>query len=108
MTDPKDRSAAQLAAQVELHGGSRLRVEVGERFVQHDDGGAAEQHAGEGDALAFAARYGVAELTDRGVQTVGQRGDPLVEADGPQDPLQLAFGGIGAGDAQVLPDGRIE
>ena len=56
-----------------LHQRLVFAVEVTRGFVEHDDGGIFDQHAGDREPLLFAARQPVAALADDGVVAVGQR-----------------------------------
>src|ERR1700743_4031576 len=55
-------------------------VQLGGGFVQQEQGGAAEQGAGDGHALAFAAGQSCAAVADQGVQALGQAGGQVAQA----------------------------
>ena len=55
-----------------------FRVDIARRFVEDENGGVAQEGAGERDALALAAGEGGAAFADDGVVTLGERGDELV------------------------------
>ena len=57
-----------------------LDVDGAGGVVEHQDRRVDEQGAGDGDALALAARQGVAALADDGVVALGQLPDELVGA----------------------------
>lgn len=78
-------------------------VQLGGRLVQQQDLGLAHQGPGQCDALALAA--GDDGAVQRGVQTLWEGADLLVEPDGPQYGPQGLVVRLGIGVAQVLPQG---
>ncbi len=91
-----------------LHGGLGLGVEVGGGLVEHHDLGRLEQQAGDGQPLLLAAGQPVAAVADHGVEAVGQRVDHGGDLGAGQGGVELAFGGVGLGVEQVVPDGVVE
>ncbi len=70
--------------------------------------GSTRQRAGDGHALALAARQGHAPLADHGVVAVGQGGDELVGLGGARRRLDLVLGGVRPAEGDVLADGAPE
>ena len=85
-----------------------LGVDARQCLVQHQDRRVLEDGAGDGDALALAAREAHAALAHHGVVAFRQSGDELVDVGRPRRLLQLAGGGLGPGHAQVVGDGAVE
>ena len=85
-----------------------LGIDRGQRFVQHQDRGIAQQGAGDGDALPLAAGQARAALADHGLVAVGQRGDEAVGVGGARGGDQLGFRGVRAAETQVVLDGAVE
>jgi hypothetical protein len=78
-----------------LHLALGLDVERGGGLVQHQDRGVGQEGAGDGHALALAARQLDAALADQGVVALGQAQDEVVGAGllGGRD--DLLVGGVG-------------
>ena len=67
------------------------RVEVGRRFVEHQDAGIADDGARDRDPLALAARHHRAALADERVEPGGQRGDHVGQVRGRDRALERPF-----------------
>ena len=74
-----------------------LDVDGAGGVVEDQDRRVDQQGAGDGDALALAARERVAALADHGVVAVVEGGDEPVGAGGPGGGLDLVDGGVGLG-----------
>ncbi len=81
------------------------RVELRGHLVEEEQARAAQQGAGDGDALAFAAGEGDAPVADRRVQALGQPGDQGVQAGAGDRLRQPLLGGVGGREEQVLAEG---
>ena len=69
-----DRGAAgEQAPQAGLDARLGVDVDVGGRFVEHEDAGVGDERAGEGDELALAGGELDAALADRGVVALLER-----------------------------------
>jgi poly(hydroxyalkanoate) depolymerase family esterase len=78
--------AGHQGVEARLDGGLDLAVERGGRLVEHQDGGVAQDHPGDGDALALAARELDAALADVGVVALAAL--PVLQLD---DESQIAL-----------------
>ena len=67
-----------------------------------------EDGAGDGDALALAARQRGAALADDELVGAGLLGDEIVRLGQPRGLLDLGVGGLGPADADVLGDRAVE
>ena len=85
-----------------------LRIDRGQRLVQHQDGRIAEQRAGDGDALALAARQACPAFADHRLVAVGQRLDEVVRVGGAGGGGEVRLAGVGAAEAEVVLDGAVE
>ena len=85
-----------------------LRIDRGQRLVQHQDRRVAQQRAGDGDALALAAGQARAALADHRLVAVRQRLDEVVRIGGAGGGDEVGLAGIGAAEAQVLLDRAVE
>ncbi|MDT4855897.1 hypothetical protein FQZ97_902700 [compost metagenome] len=83
-------------------------VDRGQRFVQDQDGGVAQQGAGDRHALALAAGQLEAALADAGGVAVGQRHDEIVDVGGAGGGAHLFVRGVRASQPQVVVDGAVE
>jgi hypothetical protein len=80
-------------------------VDGGERVVEDEDTGVADDGAGDCGALLLAAGEGDAALTDLGLETVGELedfGGDVGRGGGVED---LGWGGVGSAEGDVLRDG---
>ena len=102
------RAAGHQAVERLLNGGLVLSVDAGERLVEDQDWGIAQQRAGDRDALALAAGEAVAALADRRLVALGQVADELVGVGGLRGGDDLLVGGVGPAEAQVVQDGAVE
>ena len=85
-----------------------LDVERAGRLVEDEHRRVAQDRAGDRDALLLAAGEAEAALADDGVVALRQRGDQLVDLRGAGGVLDLRVGRVGAREAQVLADRRVE
>ena len=85
-----------------------LGVQMGGGLVQHQDTRVFEDHAGNRQALFFAAAETVAALTDHRVVAFGQGRDEVMDAGGATGGLDLGLGRVGLGVDQVGADGVVE
>jgi hypothetical protein len=101
---------APLHQQVErlLDGGLVLGVDRRQGLVQHQDRGVAQQRAGDGDALALAARQLHALLADDGGIALRQPGDEAVDVGGPRGRLDVGLAGVRPAHADVVLDRAVE
>ena len=83
-------------------------VQVLGRLVEDDDRPVGEEHPGQRDPLALPARHRGAVLADERVEPVGEARHPRGEARPLDGGGQLLVGGVGAGEAQVGGDRRVE
>lgn len=83
-------------------------VEMRDRLVQQQDLRAAQEYAGDGQALALTAGEDHAPCFDGGVQAIGQSGDVLVEQGLAQYFRHLFLARVRRRVQQVLPDGAGE
>ena len=81
--DDDRRPTLQEHRQRTLHVHLGLRVEVRRRLVEHDHGGIGEERPGEGHELTFTRGESATALARLGVEAVGQRSDPFVDAHRP-------------------------
>src|SRR5262249_15178228 len=79
-------------------------VQVGGGLVQDDYPRVAQDDAGDGEPLFFAAGQPVATLPDDRVVTVGQGSDEFVQMRRLCGPDQVGVAGFGAGVAEVVGD----
>ena len=95
-----------------VEGGLQLafgrRVEGRRRLVENQDRRVLEERAGDGQALALAARERAAALADDGVEAVRLAGDELDRLGAFERLDHLLVGGVGAADLEVLADGAGE
>ena len=80
-----------------------LRIDRGQRLVQHQDRRVAQQRAGDGDALALAARQARAAFADHGLVAVGQRLDEVVRVGGAGGGDKVGLAGVGAARGAGCP-----
>jgi hypothetical protein len=78
------------------------RVELRRGLVEEQQRGPAQEGAGDGDALALAARQGGAPGADVRVQAGRQPGHELVQARGGDRGAQRVVVGLGRGVAEVV------
>ena len=86
----------------------RRRVERAGRLVEDQDRRVLEQRAGDGQALALAARQGRAALADQGVVALRLAHDEVVRLGERGRLLDLGLRRIGPADPQVVADGAVE
>ena len=98
------RQAGQAAQQIVRSGG----VEVRGRLVEDQEVGVGEEEAGDGDPLALPARDPRPGLADLGLEPLGQRVEPLAEADRGERRGDLGVAGAGAADRDVVAQGGRE
>jgi hypothetical protein len=79
-------------------------VEPGGRLVQDQDGGVAQDRAGDGDPLPLAAGQQPPALADRCLVAAGQGGDELVRIGGLGGGADLRIGRAARPVADVVPD----
>ena len=89
-------------------GGLVLPVQGRGDLVEQQDGGVLDEGPGDGDTLTLPTGQAQPAGTDLRVPPVRQRLDDAVQAGAPGGLGQLGVGGLGPGDAQVLPDGGVE
>lgn len=80
-------------------------VEGGGSFVEEEEFGAAQQGAGDGDALFFAAREFEAPFADGGFEALFGTGEQVIARGFRERLQQVRFGGSGVHEEQVFPDG---
>ncbi len=85
-----------------------LGIDGRQRLVEHQDRRVAQQGAGDGDALALAARELDALLADRRLITLRQAPDEVVDVGRARRLDQLLVRGVGPAEANVLLDGAVE
>ena len=85
-----------------------LPVQGGGDLIEQEDRGVLDEGAGDRDALALTAGQAQATGSHLRIPSVRERFDDPVQAGAAGRLLQLGFGGLGSGDAQILPDGRVE
>ena len=85
-----------------------LGVQRGGRLVHQQDGSILEQRAGDGDALALAARQARAAFADRSVHALRQARDDLRHAGLARGLHEFGLGGVGLADADVVGDAARE
>ena len=79
-----------------------LRIQCRGRFVEQQDGRVAQDGAGDGDALALAARQADAALAQEGAVAVGQRLDEGGGVGGDRGGPDLGIGRLGPAVADIL------
>ena len=84
------------------------RIQVGGGLVEDEEVGVGEQGAGEGEPLPLSSGQGEAIGSDDGVPAVGERLDPRQESGPVRGRRQLAVGGAGTGEPEVLPDRGVQ
>lgn len=85
-----------------LHQLFALGVEGAGGLVQQEDRGLAHQGAGDGQALALAARQGLGALADRGVEALGQGREEAGGLGRVGGGAHLLVGRVGAAKADVV------
>ena len=105
-----DEGGAALHELVEagLDHGLRFGVERAGGFVENEDARLGKKGAGDGEALALAAGELDAALADDGVVGFREALGELIDAGGAAGKEKLLFGGVGAGEEDVLADGAVE
>jgi len=88
--------------------GFGLGVEGGGGFVEDEDGGVADEGAGDGDALALSAREAEATFAERGVVTVGEGFDEVVGVGFAGGGDDFIAGGAGFSEGNIFSDGGVE
>ena len=83
-------------------------VDRGERFVEHQDRRIAQQGAGDGDALALAAREAQAPLADHGAVALRQAPDEVMRVGGTRGRLDLRRARAGLAEADILFRAAVE
>ena len=96
------RSSARLMRGFGLH------VERAGGLVEDQDRRVLQDGAGDGDALALAARQRGAALADHELVAAGLAGDEIVRLGQPRRLLHLGVAGLGPADADVLGDRAVE
>ena len=91
-----------------LHGGLAFRIQGARGLVQHEDGTVGQHGAGDGDALALAARELDAALAGDGVEALGQILDELQRVGRARRLTDLLHGSIGPPVGDVLGNGTVE
>lgn len=105
MGDDEYSFAAHEVLEGRLHGGLTVAVESRGGFVEDEDGGVAQEGAGEGETLALSAGERGAALADDGLITVGERHDEVVGEGGAGGSFDLGFGGFRATEEKVGANG---
>ncbi len=91
-----------------LDDGLVLGIDGGERLVQHQDGGVAQQGPGDGNALALPAGEAGAAFADHGLIAVGQGRDEFVGVGGAGNGGEFGLGGIRAAETEIFLHGAVE
>lgn len=102
MGDDQRGSPVRQAQQRLLHRPFALIVERAGRLVEDQNLRILEEGAGDGDALALAARKLDAALADIGIIALGQSDDEVVRIGGPGRRFQFGIAGVGPAVAQVV------
>jgi hypothetical protein len=97
----QDRPVASQLPQRRRHPLLRLRVEMGGGFVQAHQGRVPQQGPDKGQLLGLAG----AALAERGVQSLWQRCQEVLEAEGGGGAQQIVVARGGAGQEKVLAQG---
>ncbi len=103
--DDDGRAAAHQFLQRLLHQLFAFGVECRGRFVEQQDRRVAQDRAGDGDALALAARQRQSALADLGVVAIGQGLDEDMRLGGFRGVDHRVAGRAGAGEGDVVGDG---
>jgi hypothetical protein len=85
-----------------------LGVHTGERVVEHQDAGAADQRARNGRALFLPAGKREAALPDQSVVAIGKTLDLIGDIGGLGGPANFCIGGVLGPESDVLPNGVAE
>ena len=80
------------------------RVEVGGRLVEQHPGPVAEHDPGEGEAGPLTGGQGRAVLAERGVETLRELADALLEGDPAEHLPDGGVVGVGGAEAHVVGD----
>ena len=108
VSDDERRAVLQQLTQRALDDHLGLRVDVGRRFVQHEDARLRHDGAGEADELSLAQREVLAALLQDRVVAVLQAHDELVRTYGGRGLLDLLIGRIRPSVGDVLAHGARE
>ena len=85
-----------------------LRINAGERFVEHQNRRILEQSASDGDTLPLTAGESGAALADESFVALGQRTNKIVRVGGAGGGFDFLLRRLGLGKAQVLRHGAVE
>jgi hypothetical protein len=88
--------------------GFGLGIERGGGFVEDEDGGVADEGAGDGDALALAAGEALAAFAERGVVALRQGLDEVVRVGFAGGGDDFLAGGADFAEGDVFGDGGVE
>ena len=106
--DDQDGFADDELLERELDGGLAVAVEGAGGLVEDENGGVAEEGAGEGEALFLSARETRAAFADEGFVASGKTEDKLVRVGGAGGGLDLGAGSFGARDEEIVVDRVVE
>ena len=106
--DDQDGFADDELLERELDGGLAVAVEGAGGLVEDEDGGVAEEGAGEGEALFLSARETCAAFADEGFVPSGKTEDKLVRVGGAGGGLDLGARGLGARDEEIVVNRVVE
>ena len=106
--DDEGGAAAHQVAQTFLNERFGFGVEAGSGFVENQDARIGEDGAGDGDALALAAGKFYAAFADDGVVTFFKVFGEFVDAGDAAGVHDFGFGGVGAGEGDVLANAAVE
>src|SRR5579871_213142 len=101
-------AALHEVAQAVLNHGFGLGVEGAGGLVEDEDAWVGQNGAGDGDALALSAGELDAALAYDGLVLLGEALGKLVYTSDTAGFHELLFGGVGAGEEDVLADGAVE
>ena len=108
MRDHQAGLASHQPIQGLAHFAFALDVQAGHRLIQNQDGGIANEGAGDGDALLLSAGESRAAFADDRVITIFQFADELVGIGGPGRRPNLLLAGLRFAVGNVFVDGRSE
>ena len=102
MRDDDRRAMLHQPVERVLHQPLALRVEGGGRFVEQQQGRVAQQRAGDGDALALAARQPRPAFAHERVEPVGKRAQEILGIGVARRLPQLVFARVPIAVAQIV------